>query len=259
MKLLANILAEIRIVATFLWKQLFVRLMLLLFASLTLALLLVVAGNINETIHPFFYNLAAAGAEGLSLGFLSRLLLRNRSFGLQLAFALVALLTGLFYMGWVSWGFIGIAPLPFPRSQPDRLGLVLVSTGLVGLVLALLAWRTSLNKRPAKRPARESASRPHPAEEPIPILVSPVPPPPPPSRNWFVRLRNRLPAVHWPRIRTTDIRLVGTEEHRCPYCLQPVARRDPRGVTICPDCGTWHHEDCWSITGMCQIPHEHPV
>jgi ribosomal protein L37AE/L43A len=45
------------------------------------------------------------------------------------------------------------------------------------------------------------------------------------------------------------------EEHRCPYCLEPVKRNDPRGVVECDVCHTLHHADCWAITGTCQVPH----
>jgi hypothetical protein len=45
------------------------------------------------------------------------------------------------------------------------------------------------------------------------------------------------------------------EEHRCPYCLDAVARTDPRGVKECEVCHTLHHADCWAITGICQVPH----
>jgi ribosomal protein L37AE/L43A len=45
------------------------------------------------------------------------------------------------------------------------------------------------------------------------------------------------------------------EEHRCPYCLDPVSRNDPRGVKECDVCHTLHHADCWAITGVCQVPH----
>lgn len=53
------------------------------------------------------------------------------------------------------------------------------------------------------------------------------------------------------------ISLNGSEEHRCPYCLENVERNDPRGVKECPVCRTWHHADCWAVTGTCQVPHKH--
>ena len=57
------------------------------------------------------------------------------------------------------------------------------------------------------------------------------------------------------RTAKNDIQLVGSEEHRCPYCLEIVYKGDARGVRICPECGTWHHKDCWDITGTCQVAH----
>ena len=53
----------------------------------------------------------------------------------------------------------------------------------------------------------------------------------------------------------TDVKLVGEEEHVCPYCLEEVNKGDSRGVKVCPECGTWHHEDCWSLTGSCGVAH----
>jgi hypothetical protein len=53
------------------------------------------------------------------------------------------------------------------------------------------------------------------------------------------------------------IALNGMEEHRCPFCLEDVVEKDPRGVTVCPVCNTWHHADCWAVTGTCQVPHKH--
>jgi hypothetical protein len=55
--------------------------------------------------------------------------------------------------------------------------------------------------------------------------------------------------------RKPKIQFALVEEHRCPYCLDAVARNDPRGVKECDVCHTLHHADCWSITGVCQVPH----
>jgi ribosomal protein L37AE/L43A len=56
-----------------------------------------------------------------------------------------------------------------------------------------------------------------------------------------------------------DVKLVGEEEHVCPYCLEEVAKGDIRGVTVCPECGTWHHQDCWSLTGSCGVAHRNEL
>jgi hypothetical protein len=53
------------------------------------------------------------------------------------------------------------------------------------------------------------------------------------------------------------LRLIGIEEHRCPFCLEVVEKNDPRGVKVCPICHTYHHADCWEVTGTCQVPHYH--
>lgn len=52
-----------------------------------------------------------------------------------------------------------------------------------------------------------------------------------------------------------SIRLVGQEEHRCPYCLELVEENDPAGVVVCPICHANHHKGCWEVTGNCQVPH----
>jgi len=57
------------------------------------------------------------------------------------------------------------------------------------------------------------------------------------------------------RNKKARVQLALVEEHRCPYCLETVARADPRGVVECKVCHTLHHKDCWDITGSCQVPH----
>ncbi len=59
--------------------------------------------------------------------------------------------------------------------------------------------------------------------------------------------------------RRSRVHLEGKIEHRCPYCLDPVDPHDPRGVKVCPICHTYHHKDCWDVTGTCQIPHENAL
>jgi hypothetical protein len=58
------------------------------------------------------------------------------------------------------------------------------------------------------------------------------------------------------RIKGNNVNISSVVEHRCPYCLEEVLVNDPRGVRICPVCGTRHHRDCWNVTGTCQVPHE---
>jgi ribosomal protein L37AE/L43A len=57
----------------------------------------------------------------------------------------------------------------------------------------------------------------------------------------------------------SDVKLVGEEEHVCPYCLEEVVKGDSRGVTVCHECGTWHHQDCWNLTGSCGVAHRNEL
>jgi len=80
----------------------------------------------------------------------------------------------------------------------------------------------------------------NPAHEKL-FLVQPAQP----TRSRHKKIFNRKPNLHISR----------NEEHRCPFCLEEVKRRDPRGVKKCEVCNAYHHADCWAITGMCQVPH----
>lgn len=56
-----------------------------------------------------------------------------------------------------------------------------------------------------------------------------------------------------------DVKLVGEEERVCPYCLDEVVKGDDRGTVVCPECGTWHHQDCWNLTGTCGVAHRNEL
>jgi hypothetical protein len=78
------------------------------------------------------------------------------------------------------------------------------------------------------------------------------------ARRPLVRLPHKhRPVAVPPPQPDSPVRLVGEEEHRCPYCLELVQKNDPRGITVCPICHTQHHADCWALTGVCQVPHYH--
>jgi ribosomal protein L37AE/L43A len=65
---------------------------------------------------------------------------------------------------------------------------------------------------------------------------------PKPKRRKVRRLRQK---VHLGKSMTTV----------CPYCLEEVLPKDPRGIVVCDICGTPHHGDCWAISGKCEVPH----
>lgn len=56
-----------------------------------------------------------------------------------------------------------------------------------------------------------------------------------------------------------EVKLVGEEDHVCPYCLEDVVKGDSQGVVVCPECGTWHHQDCWNLTGSCGVAHRNEL
>ena len=56
-----------------------------------------------------------------------------------------------------------------------------------------------------------------------------------------------------------DVKLTSEEEHVCPYCLEKVEKNDPLGIVVCPECGTWHHQDCWDLTGTCGVAHRNEL
>jgi hypothetical protein len=92
-----------------------------------------------------------------------------------------------------------------------------------------------------------------------PVASEPMVITPPPIKPEVVSTSNRLAVKakrKSQRIKDDDnVKLVGAEEHRCPFCLEEIDLNDPRGVKVCHICKTYHHADCWDVTGMCQVPH----
>lgn len=80
-------------------------------------------------------------------------------------------------------------------------------------------------------------------------------PPSPARRSKRIRAPQSAPPISVNQTASDGLRVVGVIEDRCPYCFDIVKRSDPRGVHMCPTCGTPHHADCWAITGKCQMPH----
>ncbi len=74
-----------------------------------------------------------------------------------------------------------------------------------------------------------------------------------------VGLPVRMPKKHTSHRHQKAVRFVGKEEMRCPYCLQIIDPKDPKGIVVCPICHSPHHKECWDITGSCQVPHNHAV
>ena len=69
--------------------------------------------------------------------------------------------------------------------------------------------------------------------------------------------RNKRSVLRFLGLKQPNVQLAKDVEHRCPYCLEIVEKNDPRGIKVCPICHTYHHADCWDVTGTCQVPHKH--
>lgn len=178
-------------------------------------------------------------------------------------------------------GSLGIGSrVLFDFSKLDWADSAHLAVTLVMTVLSMQAWRrptpaypqepvelTSMpapapRATPSRRSRRFSPNgRAHVQSDNGSARLMPGPQPGLRSNN---RTRNGVKRVKEPVVRPKKRRLLQrkpkiqfalVEEHRCPYCLDPVSRNDPRGVKECEVCHTLHHADCWAITGVCQVPH----
>jgi hypothetical protein len=223
-------------------------------------------------------------ALGLAAGFSARFLLAGRVPTLKYFSGLVALLIALAMLNVASQGFVGLDILQLYPAATTWDGGLSFAISAAAAWLALHAWA-----RPRRVLVEPRAAPPHiPTPAPAP-RINPSPRPAPrtaphprgtsPSlinsfNAWRARAgaqlarllpapgssgtsRRRKTASPRPARRQKAVHLSGTTEHMCPYCLEPVAKNDRRGVKICKVCKTWHHADCWAITGVCQVPHQY--
>jgi len=221
------------------------------------------------------YRLFAAATVAVVAGFGTRLLLSNRYWLIRSITAAVMPLAGLSILGYFSDWKIGINVIALSRGYVSYEDLIHLVLGITGSWAALWAWY-----RPAPREAETSTSVElvHPVASPQGNRVR-LP------RSWTLQPRLRIgsgtgvrsgngsrpvvrarakfvtkqptrPKRHRSSLMNgAHVQLAVVEEHRCPYCLEPVSRNDPGGVKECEVCHSLHHADCWAITGMCQVPH----
>jgi ribosomal protein L37AE/L43A len=224
------------------------RMGVVLVAALGAALIFALLYISSPGLAPQVMALVSAAGVGLLAGFASRLALRRQRFSLRLAAALGATSVGMGFLGWITWGLAGVALAGAPLPQPDWGGLAKLGLAFVCAWLVVRAWPRSgegvpsADRRRSRRPSMGRGM-----ERPAASLAVRLPP------SVMRRIR---PRAHRVRQRVA-IQLKGQVEHRCPFCLETVQRRDPRGVVTCPECRTRHHADCWAVAGVCQVPHHH--
>ena len=206
----------------------------------------------NQTIVPQVLRAATSAALGVLSGLTARRALRGRRGLLRAAAALAALGVALYFLGWFSREQAGLALPRAVLSAPDWEGLLQILLGAFSALVALRAWpgpnaRAQVAAR-ARAQAGATGTRPRVTRKRRTIARRP------PLRT---RLTSWVSQRSMLARRGRRIRLVGAEEHRCPYCLELVDGRDPRGVVVCRVCHTRHHGDCWAVTRECQVPHYH--
>jgi hypothetical protein len=208
-------------------------------------------------------------------GFGSRWLLSQRHWFLRFVTATLLSVGGLAILGYFSKWKIGIDVIALSQAYVSWTDLIDLIVGITVTWTALWAWY---------RPPSRDLELAEPAEpEPSAVVVQPRRLEKP--RSWLPQPRMRIGAgvdghsgngsqpsvrgrlkfvtrqptrpkrIRNPHAHRPHVQLALVEEHRCPYCLEPVVRTDPRGVKECEVCHTLHHADCWAITGVCQVPH----
>jgi len=208
-------------------------------------------------------------------GFGTRWLLMQRHWFLRFLVATILVISGLALLGYFTVWTIGVDVIALSRGYVSLDDMIHLATGITASWAALWAWY-----RPG---TRDEESREDLELGPSAVIVQPRSTRQPIS--WIPRPRTRIGAgldgrpgngsslsvrgrlkfvtkqptrpkrVRNSRMRRPHVQLALVEEHRCPYCLEPVVRTDPSGVKECPVCHTLHHADCWAITGTCQVPH----
>jgi hypothetical protein len=218
----------------------------------------------------------------------ARVLLRNYTRALRLFSALVALLGGLLIIGFITRGAVGVN-FTEPSSSPNWASLMqFIGSGLVTWLM-LQAWTKPIRLKENGSSDHKKIKAQNPRQF-LPAIRMPqikmprirIPYSFPNIKgigkilgkySWLsqwrsnheslpeqqVRLKTSAPKHlsknHQLNRRLEPVKLVGIEEHNCPFCLEPVIKKDPRGLKICSSCKTWHHADCWDMTGECQVPH----
>ncbi|MGD8603405.1 MAG: hypothetical protein PVF49_02415 [Anaerolineales bacterium] len=218
--------------------------------------------------------LAPIGSLGIGLvsGFIARWSLSGQSRWRRWWVSLFAVCCGLIAFGSLGTTSLGLDLLNPRRVRPDWIGLAQLAAGFLTASLAVFAWSASrpAKSTPSPRPRPAAVTR-RPARKPIELKPSVVPAIRSLGRRRTdtqpllrlpergLKLNTRSRAVKRRRVRSAHagIQIDTQEQHRCPYCLEPVDPQDPGGVRVCSICHTMHHADCWDVTGTCQVPHYH--
>ena len=189
----------------------------------------------NRTIAPVVLVIASAAGMGAIVGLVSRFVLPRRRFAIRWLVALFGLSLGMTFLGWLSRGLLGMDLIQRSTTEPDWLGLLRFMGGAAVAWLAIRAWDGQLATGSSPLFRRRGRAR--------------------IGKTTLTSRKPRRIGRLGRRKRGAAIRLATQVEHRCPFCLEIVKSRDPRGSVECSTCHSLHHADCWAVTGTCQVPH----
>ncbi len=178
---------------------------------------------------PIIHVIASTAGLGLILGLVSRLVLPQRGIAIRWLVALFGLSLSMIFLGWLSRGSMGMDLIGRSTTDPNWVGLIRFIFAAAVAWLTLRAW--TAHSGPMLRFGRTRVG----------AMQA--------GANNMTRVRRRGFR------KRTRIRMAAQVEHRCPYCLEIVEPRDPRGAVECSTCHAFHHADCWAVTGTCQVPH----
>lgn len=235
----------------------------------------------HQLANPIVIRVLVILAIGLTSGFVTRLFFRKSLLVLRLTLPLLSMSLALLMLDMVfpeNYNLVFIARKPW--SQPVGIDLIQAGFGYLMSLLALFiglrkktlrseisqplpAAKTRIKSKTSKKKqllvvkSKKNQPRKNTIKKNIKAVVQKKPARivsslDGPRLSTLVASKSR-------RIRHKNVKLLGETEHRCPYCLELVKKNDARGVVICPDCKTWHHKDCWDITGSCQVAHRHDL
>jgi ribosomal protein L37AE/L43A len=254
--------------------------------SVVLALLFL----INRDFSPVLLKYTFVTAIGLIAGFMSRRLLRGRHPITRLLVAIFAIAISFGVLNVLTQGFIGLNLLRAYQNPFAGDVAVQVAVSALAAWTALSAWAGTHREvlveprwtpepepivaQPARRATRPVRSGARAGDALLTSIsrawdrglkstrafLAPAASPSTRTRRKTKKTKTRGRGIFSGRTirrKQKPIALTSQEAHVCPYCLEPVRQRDPRGVKICKVCKTWHHGDCWAVTGVCQVPHQY--
>jgi hypothetical protein len=184
---------------------------------------------------PLVHVIVSTAGLGLIMGLMSRLVLPRRGAALRWLVALFGLSLSMTFLGWLSRGSQGLNLIGRSATDPNWAGLIRYTCAAAVSWIAIRAWAGDATSMPRIGPINFGRAR--------------------PGRTRLGGQKTTRTRRRGLRRKRTRLRLAAQVEHRCPYCLEIVEPRDPRGAVECSTCHAFHHADCWAVTGTCQVPH----